>query len=444
MELLYHYLWKHCMAGRRLTCCDGRPIEIVHPGILNTDSGPDFSGARLVIDGVNWTGNVEIHVKASDWFRHGHDADTAYSNVILHVVAVDDARIPRPGSYDNPPDEIPQTVIALPQDFCITYSRLKEELNAVRCSDMIEELPHLVIEDWLESLAIERLQFKARRILDYYKLTNSDLEQSTFIAFSRALGFGLNGLPFELLAKSVPLNFMYRHADNLMQIEAMLFGQAGLLNASQNLFDNYYQNLCREYIFLSTKYSLRPIRADLWKFARTRPWNFPHRRIALLATALHNGIRFASSILDTNGSLDALHQLFSLSLDGYWADHGDFNTASPNPEAHQSLSDASIRLLIINVAAPFFMAYGHITGDYDLAEQGADLLSSLPPEKNSIISNWESAGLKARNALRSQALIHLRKEYCDRGRCLDCRFGHCLLRRRIGSQPRLMAESPAL
>lgn len=423
------------MMGIPLRLDDGQNVCIVSPGVHNNDAGPDFSGAVLKIGDRTWAGNVEIHVKASDWFRHGHHKDPAYDNIILHVVAVNDAVITR---SDGSP--IPQVCAAPPSDFYYTYAMLQSEMKGVRCASRLSEIPPLLREDWLETLAMQRLQQKAARLADYLSRTGGDWEQALFIALGRALGFGLNSIPFEMLAGSVPLKFMGRHADNLLQVEAILFGQAGMLDPALHPFDSYYQALCQEYAFLRHKYDLNPMRGDLWKYSRTRPGNFPHRRIALLAAAIHDGVRLTSSILEAAGDYDRLTALFSIELSGYWTRHNSFgDDDSPRPV---SLSRGSIESLMINLAAPFYLAYSRLTGDAETADRAVDLLSVISPERNSIISAWEAAGLKADSALRSQALLHLRREYCERERCLECRFGHRILRHRATATPPDTALSP--
>ena len=421
MELVYHYLWKNRMMGRRMMTVDGLPLEIVSPGRHNDDAGPDFSDARIIIDGERWAGNVEIHVKASDWYAHGHQNDPAYDSVILHAVAVDDRRLQRRDGT-----EIPQTVLAAPKDFYITYARLTEDLKGTRCRDLLPMLPPMVLTDWLETLAVERLHFKARRLLDYHEQLGGDWEQAVFTAVARGLGFGLNGLPFEMLAKSLPLRYVYHHADDLLQVEALLFGQAGFLEPALYLADEYYQSLCREYMFLSRKYALRPLRREIWKFSRTRPQNFPHRRIAMLARALHEGVRFASGLAAAAGDMKRLLDFFDWRLEGYWANHAGFGSQG-ECAMPRTLSLMSKELLIINVAAPFCYAHASLGGDYEAGERGTTLLMQLKPERNSKIDNWRLCGLEPTDALRSQALLHLRDEYCDRNRCLDCRFGHYFL-----------------
>ena len=423
MELIYHYLWKHKVLGHPLTTVDGTEVSVRWAGRHNEDAGPDFTDARVIIGGQSWVGNVEIHVKASDWYAHGHDKNPVYDSVILHVVAVNDARI-----YRADGSIIPQLVITMPPDFFMTYAQLTADLKGTRCREMLALLPPMVKTDWLETLSIERLQCKADRLLGYYSQLGHDWEQAVFTAVARGLGFGLNGLPFEMLAKSLPLKYVYHHADNLMQVEALLFGQAGMLDGSRNIFDEYYQALCREYAFLARKYGLRPMRGDVWKYARTRPHNFPHRRIALLASALHAGVRFSSGLAEAGADIDALFEFFDWRLDGFWGRHYGFGADGRETVLPRTLSAASKQLLIINVAAPFYYAYAAITGNPEMGEQGASMLTRIAPERNSKVAAWSSCGITADDALRTQALIHLRDEYCDRNRSLECRFGHYFLR----------------
>ena len=424
MEKLYQYLWKHRMLGSILRLRGGGEVKIISPGILNENAGPDFSGARVRIDGEEWAGNVEIHVKASDWYRHNHDKDRAYDSVMLHVVAIDDMEVKR---TDGEP--IPQVEVTFPQEFYNIYSSLSENIREARCAPYIPALTQLTIEDWLETLGVERMQVKASRILDVRKSVSGDWERTCFITFARALGFGLNSDPFEMMARTLPLNYLARHSDNIFQLEALLFGQAGMLDMSVNIFDEYYQGLCREYYFLARKYSLRPMRRDLWKYARTRPGNFPHRRIAMLARYLEGGFSLMSQILRAGGDSEKSRELFNRELDGYWSGHAGFGD-----EPHRvstALSASSVDLLLINLVAPMIYAHGSSLGDFEAAERGFSLWEDLQAERNTFIRQWTALGLKCGNAMRSQAMIQLRKEYCDRNRCLECRFGHALLRTTI-------------
>lgn len=428
MEKLYQYLWKSRMYGRHLCDEDGADVLVIDPGKLNTDSGPDFFNSKVRIGETEWAGNVEIHVKASDWYRHGHQSDPAYENVILHVVGVSDKRVIR---LDG--KTIPQVTVTLPEDFFRTYSELSSGTSDIRCASFLHRLSAIEMTDWLESLSIERMQSKSGRVLETHRATGGDWEQTAFIILARALGFGLNGEPFEMLARSLPLKTLHHHSDNPLQLQALLFGQAAMLDSSLHIFDEYYQLLCREYYFLARKYGLRPMRPGLWKYARTRPQNFPHRRMALLAEACRGGFSLFSALRESIADEERLREAFAWKLDGYWHEHFSFDVEAK--AASDSLSRASVTLLLINVAAPLVYAFASTIGDADMAEKATDLLTSLPAESNVITRLWKQIGIDAGDALRSQALIHLRKEYCDVGKCLFCRFGHQALRKSTLGDP---------
>lgn len=420
MENLYQYLWKTRMLGSRLKTVRGDSVEIISTGNHNHDAGPDFCNARLKINGHLWVGNVEIHVRASDWYRHSHDLNPAYKNVILHVVAVDDDRI----KYDNG-SEIPQTVFSVPSSLISLYDVLSSHIDDLPCRGLLSRIDSLLVSDWLSALAVERLQSKARRIIDCCDSLAGDWNQTCFVALARALGFNLNAHPFEMLARSVPLNIISHHADNIFQIEAILFGQAGMLDSSTNIFDEYYHALCSEYFFLARKYGLKPMNPANWKYARTRPQNFPHRRIALLARCLLNGFSLLSRIMDNRNNPDAIRKLFNWRADGYWDSHSDFNTPG---RADTFLSNPAIDLIMINFTTPLIYAYASSHGDYIAGEAALDIWSKISPENNIFIRQWIKEGFHPLNAADSQALIQLSKEYCGRNRCLDCRFAARLIR----------------
>ncbi|MCM1377489.1 MAG: DUF2851 family protein [Clostridium sp.] len=423
MELLYHYLWKYRLCGDSIKLCDGSEAFVVSPGVHNDTSGPDFYACRIRFHDSDWVGNAEVHVKASDWFRHGHQSDPAYDNVIIHVVAVDDRRIVRDDG-----SEIPQTVLVPPPGLYATYELLSRRIDDIKCRGLISALSPIYVSDWLESLAMERLHVKAQRILDLFAHTFGDWAQSMFIILCRSLGFGYNALPFELLAKSLPLKYIGRHADNLLQIEALLLGQAGFLRAAPDAYDDYYRLLADEYNFLSRKYSLTPIREGLWK--TSRPANSPIRRIAVLAGALYRGLSLTDKLLEARGDIDQLRQIFSWKAGKYWGEYISFAHPGRMPV---NLSPGSVDTLLINVVAPFYMAYGAQTGEPQWGERAVSLLMDLPAETNSRVRCWHTCGIKAKDALQSQALIQLRTEYCDSQHCLDCRFAYYMLKSNISS-----------
>lgn len=419
-------LWGSRMLGLSFALESGEKVRVIDPGILNRDSGPDFFNAKVKIDGKTWAGNIEIHMKASDWHRHGHDADPAYDSVILHVVALSDARI-----FRRDGSEIAQMRVALPEDFYKTFAYLTTSNTEIRCAHGLPQVDAIRKADWIETLTIERLQHKAARIEETLRNTNGDWNAACFMTLARALGFGLNGVPFEMLAESINLNHLRRHADNILQMEAIFFGQAGLLDPMMNMADRRYQLMCREYQFLARKYSMRPIPRTAWKFSRTRPQNLPYRRIALLAKAMAETPDLLNRILKTEGNEDELRPLFKWKVDAYWSKRLTFGCDAQTEANPPSLSEGSINVLLINVAAPILYAYALLHSDHELKEAAIGLLTSLPAERNAVVRTWEQLGFRAKDAGMSQALIHLRKEFCERHECLRCRFGQYILRSTI-------------
>lgn len=424
MENLYQYLWKFGILDSDLILEDGESLKIINPGKHNTDAGPDFSNAHIAIGSQQWYGNVEIHIRASDWYKHNHHLDPSYDSIILHAVGISDTFIKRSNG-----EQIPQLVLTFPPQFFSLYESLSRNISEIKCKPMLQTIPAIIKEGWFESLGIERIQSKAERILSIYRNSNYDWETTTFIILARSLGFGLNSEPFEMLARSIPLNYLRRHTDNLVQLEALLFGQAGMLDSSINIYDEYYQILCREYFFFARKYGLKPMDKSLWKYARTRPNNFPHRRIALLAKTLSDGFKLNSELIASNDDINKIRELLGWELSGYWSNHRDFG--NPCIINNKALGETSINLLAINFAGPVLYAMGTSTGNADIAEKAICLWEALPAETNKYTIQWKTCGIDCNNAFRSQSLLQLRTQYCDTGNCLKCRFGNWLLRDRI-------------
>lgn len=419
-------LWANRMLGLPFSLESGEQVRVIDPGVLNRDAGPDFFNAKVKIDGKIWAGNIEIHMRASDWHRHSHDTDPAYDNVILHVVALSDTRILR---KDN--TEIPQMRVQLPENFYQTFAYLTNSASEIRCGSRLHKIDSIRRSDWIETLTIERLQLKAGRIQETLRESHGDWNAACFLTLARALGFGLNGIPFEMMAKSIDLNHLRRHSDNILQMEAIFFGQAGLLDNTVYQTDRRYQLMCREYQFLARKYSMHPIPRTVWKFARTRPQNLPYRRIALLAKAMAQTPDLLQRIIQTGGDEEKLRPLFRWEIDSYWSRRYTFGGDCQTEANPPSLSESSISVLLINVAAPLLYAYALLHCDYEMKDAAIGLLTGLPPEKNALIKSWQQLGFNARDAGTSQALIHLRKEYCDRHECVHCRFGQEVLRSEV-------------
>lgn len=415
MEQLLHYAWKHKLYGLHdLRTTEGQTIEIIDPGLANIHAGPDFFNAKIKINGVLWVGNVEIHEHSSDWFRHGHHTDYNYDSVILHVASDIDATVQRSNG-----EVIPQLEMHYPEQLKKNYEELLREDQYPACFRIIPKLPLFTIHSWMSALQVERFESKAEQIERRLIGNNQDWEQAFFITLARNFGFGVNSDAFELWAQNVPLSAVNKHRDNLFQIEAFFFGQAGLLNELPT--DSYTACMMKEYEYLKHKFELRPSDDFKWKFLRLRPGNFPHVRIAQLANLYHRSQGMLSKLMETQ-SVKELRDLLRGGTSEYWLTHyvfGELSTAHP-----KTLSNSSIDLLIINTVVPFLYAYGKHRLDNSLCLRAEHLLEELKPENNYIIRLWKECGLEAAHAGDSQALIQLKKEYCDLKKCLFCRIGY--------------------
>lgn len=420
MEKLMQYVWKHRLwRSEDMVTNTGKKVRVVDPGLLNTDAGPDFFNAKIEIDGHMWVGNVEMHYRATDWKRHHHDSDKAYDSVILHVVAKDDAPVRRTNG-----ELIPQLVLEVSPQFNADYASLVGATIEVPCATKIKQVPHLTIVEWVEGLAFERLHGKVERIHQLLDSFNGSWEDVCYVTLARNFGFGINNDAFERLARRTPLRLLGKHSDSVLQIEALLFGQAGMLDAQKPGMDSYYNQLCTEYAFLSNKFQLTPMEKESWKLFRIRPQNFPYRRIAMLAQFIEGGFRMMNRILEAEGEKE-MRALFEVELSGYWTKHYTFG--KPNERATATLSRSSIDIILINTVAPLLYAYGELTGSYEMTDKAIKLLEDLRAENNSIVSHFVAYGIDCPDALTSQALVQLKREYCDARKCIYCKIGHHLL-----------------
>ena len=414
------YVWKHRLwRSEDMVTNTGKKVRVVDPGLLNTDAGPDFFNAKIEIDGHMWVGNVEMHYRATDWKRHHHDSDKAYDSVILHVVAKDDAPVRRTNG-----ELIPQLVLEVSPQFNADYASLVGATIEVPCATKIKQVPHLTIVEWVEGLAFERLHGKVERIHQLLDSFNGSWEDVCYVTLARNFGFGINNDAFERLARRTPLRLLGKHSDSALQIEALLFGQAGMLDAQKLGMDSYYNQLCTEYAFLSNKFQLTPMEKESWKLFRIRPQNFPYRRIAMLAQFIEGGFRMMNRILEAEGEKE-MRALFEVELSGYWTKHYTFG--KPNERATATLSRSSIDIILINTVAPLLYAYGELTGNYEMTDKAIKLLEDLRAESNSIVSHFVAYGIDCPDALTSQALVQLKREYCDARKCIYCKIGHHLL-----------------
>ena len=430
MEQLLQYVWKHKILPLEcLETTDGKALEIIDPGLHNRNAGPDFFNAKLRIGNTMWVGNVEIHEHSKDWFRHGHDSDPAYDNVVLHVVEDVDCDV-----TNSRGEFIPQIKLCVPVTVTLNY---KELLNADAyppCYRIVPELAQLTVHSWMAALQTERLERKTLDIARRAERANGSWEDAYFITLARNYGFGINGDAFEQWAYNVPLNQVAHHRDDIFQIEAIFLGQAGLLDIDaipakyqkEAMNDGYFNRLKNEYKYLAHKFSLTPMNRTMWKFLRLRPQNFPHIRISQLATLYHERKTSLSQLVECM-NVDEMRRMLSTHVTEYWATHYTFGAESAsNPK---SMSPFSINLLMINTAIPMLFAYGRHTCDDTLCDRAFDMLEQLKAEDNHIIRMWKECGLKVATAGDSQALIQLKNEYCDRKDCLRCRFGYEYLKR---------------
>ena len=408
---------------------DGRMVEVIDAGLHNHNSGPDFFNAKIRIGGTLWVGNVEIHDKSSDWYLHGHERDAHYNNVVLHVVGIADREVQTQAG-----DFVPQMELKVPAAVCDNYEELLRTDSYPPCYRIIPELTRLTIHSWMAALQTERLEQKTIAIEQRVKQADGSWEDAYFQTLARNYGFGINGDAFEEWARHIPLQAVGKHRDNLFQIEAIFLGQAGLLELStiperyqqEALNEGYFSKLRNEYQYLAHKFSLTPMDATLWRFLRLHPQNFPHIRLSQLANLYFNRRAGLSVLLDCK-DMPSLAEMLHTQVTPYWETHYTFGSESLRNA--KSISPFSINLLIINTCVPMLFAYGRHAMKEELCDRAFDILEQLKAEQNHIIRMWRECGLEVKTAGDSQALIQLKREYCDKRECLRCRIGYEYLKR---------------
>ena len=415
-EEFLQYVWENRLfIEENLKTVNGEPIEIINVGKRNTDSGPDFFNARIKIDDTFWVGNIEIHKNSSDWVRHNHQNDKAYNNVILHVAENCDQPIFRGNG-----EEIPALLFRYPEQLKTNYQKLLDAKTWIACQNQFHKIDPILLQLGFNRLMIERLEDKTSEILTRLQQNNNDWNETFYQVLARMFGFKVNSVPFEMLAKSLPIGILAKHKSSLFQLEALLFGNSGLLN-DQLLGDDYYINLRNEYSFLYKKYQLKGIESHLWKFMRLRPGNFPTVRISQFASLIHRSHGLFSRIIEIE-SLAELRQLFEVQASEYWNAHYSFNKNSPR-NSIKELGENSINTLIINVVIPFLFVFGEKQNKEVLKNRSLEFLEQLPSEENSIVEKWQKLGVESRSSFESQALLQLKNKYCERKKCLNCQIG---------------------
>ena len=397
MEELMYYVWQQKMFQSILTL-DNTEIEIINPGLRNLDAGPDFFNAKIRINDTLWAGNVEMHVRASDWFRHHHHDDRAYDSVILHIVLQADAVI---RLHDG--EMVKTVVMKIPQDVMEKFERLTNRgqliFSAINCRKHLNAVPSLILHDWQTSLAIQRMMNKVSRVKDIIDNKQKSWPEAFYVLLCRSLGTGINSDSCERLARSLPYVYLQKHADNIRQLEAMLLGQGNLIED---------ETTRSEYEFLRAKFNLRPIGNCAWKHSKIRPVSSPRSRLKALSIIINRQPNLFSKILECQDVKSLTKLLYVPNL----------------------LGASTIGSIIINSVIPTIMAYGQWQEDLDLCERSIDMLEALPSEANRYMEQWISCGIPLRSALESQAMLQLYKEYCEPHRCLKCRIGCWLMKQR--------------
>ncbi len=420
-EFLY-YVWKYkIFTDINLQTSDTKEVSILKAGIHNKNSGPDFLNAQVKIDHQLWAGNVEMHVKSSDWYLHKHEEDTNYDAVILHVVWEHDVDVFMKNNKPLPTLELKNFVS---KELLENYNSLVyHQQKFIPCENQLTTIDEFLLNNWLERLYFERLEHKSTFIKELLLDTNADFEAVLFQLLAKNFGLKVNGEPFLQLATSMDFSVVRKERFDLEQLTALFFGQAGFLE--EDLEEHYHQQLKEKYRYLKHKHKLNSISKNTFQFFRMRPQNFPTIRIAQLASLLYTHQNIFSKLMNINKKED-FYDLFSFEVDAFWKTHYTFE--SDSKKSPKKLTKSFVDLIIINTIIPLKFVYLQSRGAVD--ENGIiQLIKQVSSEKNSIISNFATLGIKAENAMESQALLELKNNYCTKKRCLQCAIGNSLLKK---------------
>ncbi len=418
MEDILHYVWKFRLFQNDLKTTSGQSIEVIDTGLPNTNAGPDFFNAKIKIGDKVWAGNVEIHRTSDDWLKHNHQEDKNYNSVILHVVEKANCEV-----HNQQGQPVVQCEIIYPKHIIENYDFLIHSDTDIPCCNYIPSMQAFHLNSWMHTLLIERLERKSNHIQELLNRFDNSWEDTFYVLLSRNFGFGFNSDSFERLALSLPLKCIQKQGDNLTQIEALLFRQSGMLD-NDKIEDDYFSLLKKEYDFLKNKYDLKPLESYIFKNLRTRPSAFPQIRIAQLAALLHSSHGLFSKITNCD-DVGRIRLMFHINASEYWQTHYTFGVASERKSKY--LGDASLDIILINTVAPILFIYGKKINSEIHCERALSFLEMLNPEKNVITKRFEKLKMPLNNAADSQAIIQLKREYCEPRKCLFCRIGHQLL-----------------
>ncbi|ARS34114.1 DUF2851 family protein [Pontibacter actiniarum] len=420
-EDFLHYIWQHQYFSKAaLATSEGEPLQVLRVGFYNTDAGPDFREAVLRVGNVEWSGSVEVHLSASDWHRHQHQHDPKYDQVVLHVVWQADVPVTRTDGSLVPVLELQHRVdLGLLQ----TYQMLQQARSVIPCAAFWPGVPEITKTGMLARALAERLEEKGEEVLQVYRSYGNDWEQAVYHTLLRGFGFKINQQAFEQLAKALPFHVVRRHQHSLLQLEALLLGQAGFLTDAE---DAYAQQLQREYTYLRHKYKLEPLQRHQWNFLRMRPANFPTVRLAQLATLLHQRQALFSKLLEAD-TVKEYAQLLQASASEYWQTHYTFGKEAKHRQA--AMGKGSVHSLVINVAVPVLAAYASHSGERTLLDKAIALLEQLKEESNRYTRHYEELGWRARSAADNQAALGLYNRYCRPVNCMRCAVGNKIMKK---------------
>lgn len=422
-ESFLHYIWQLQYFNKKdLMTTENERVQITYPGTANSNSGPDFSNAKLNVADIEWAGNVEIHTVSSAWTAHGHQHDSAYDNVILHVVWQDDAPVFRSDGSRMPTLELQHRVDL---NLIHRYRQLADNPSSTPCEKSFGSVNRIIKISMLDKAMMQRLETKAMQVTQLFFQAGKDWEELTYRLLAKNFGFKINGDPFLALALALPQRILLKHSDSLLQTEALLFGQAGFLDYAMK--DDYAKLLQREFHILSVKYSLEKDKLNfaVWKFMRMRPANFPTLRIAQFSALIHKNKNLFSRILDAKHIADVT-AFFDVSLSAYWHHHYRFGRATT--QFSSSIGSDSVENIMINSIAPLLVAYGKYKEDQQFVDRAIAFLQAIPAESNKITKSWKAMGMDAHSAFDSQALIELNNNFCLKRNCLSCAIGAALLK----------------
>ena len=421
-EDFLHFVWKEQLFNTAgLKTEEGHPIQIIEKGQYNHHAGPDFFNCQIAIDNITWAGNIEIHIKSSDWYRHKHHEDPTYDNVILHVVLEHDMNVHRKDLSVIPTitlkNRFYQESLSRYQRFFLSSSMIYP------CRPYIERLDKKIIEHTLSLSLKERLESKNKIILDQLKQTKNNWDESFYHLLAKSFGFKVNAVPLQLLAETIPLSLIEREANELLKVEALLFGVGGLLETTSD--EPYVVRLKREFAHQQNKYNLQSLHPAIWKFGKLRPSNFPTIRIAQLAMLLYKQKRIFKRCINAS-TLENLQSIFTTEASDYWTTHFHFEkTSTCSPKL---LGNESINNIIINAVIPFCYAYGKHIGSIILQNKSIEWLNQIKAEKNKYTDIWEQSNYQFSNAAETQGLIELNNSYCTKNKCIHCKIGSTVMK----------------